>query len=343
MPDAEVRAMEGMLDDPEVGLEDRAVIGFGLAAVMDRRGLFTAAAAHLETANALQSVTKSGRGVAFDPDSGPVFMRKMIAAFTRESLARRRGWGDPDPRPVFVVGLPRSGTTLTEQILASHPLVYGSGEQHEVSRIFRSLPERVGHPTIDAFEGFEQLTPELCRTIARDYIAQIDALATARVVDKQPDNINYLGLISVLWPGARVIRCHRDLRDVALSCWQMGLVATSWSNDWDKIARRFRDYQTILGHWEETRPLEWLDVSYEDLVGDLEGQARRMIHFLGLEWDPACLEFHSNRRIVRTPSLIQVRQPIHTHSVGRWRNYEPFLRPMFQAFEHHGVHIDTHD
>jgi tetratricopeptide (TPR) repeat protein len=343
MPDAEILAMQDMLDDPEVSPDDRALLRFGLAAVLDHHGLFAEAAAHVEAANALQSTSKGERGLAFDPSTGAVFNQRMIAAITPDFLARRRGWGDPDPRPVFVVGLPRSGTTLTEQILASHPQVHGAGELHEVSRIFRSLPELVAHPAVDAFDALERLTPELTRTAARDYLAQIDALAppyAARVVDKQPDNINHLGLISLLWPGARVIRCRRDLRDVAVSCWQMGLVATSWSNDWDNIARRFRDYQRILAHWDETRPLEWLDLGYEDLVNDLEAQARRMIEFLGLEWDPSCLEFHSNRRVVRTPSLVQVRQPIHSHSVGRWRNYEPFIQPMFHAFERHGVRVD---
>ncbi len=150
-------------------------------------------------------------------------------------------------------------------------------------------------------------------------------------------------MIALLWPGARVIRCHRDLRDVAVSCWQMGFVATSWSNDWEHIARHFHSYQRILQHWRETQPLEWLDVSYEDLVGDLEGQARRMIEYLGLDWDASCLEFHSNRRVVRTPSLVQVRQPVHTQSVGRWRNYEPYIQPLFRAFERHEIRMDTRD
>lgn len=346
MPDDDVLAMRGMLDDPDVSPQDRALIRFGLATILDHRGLFAEAAAHIEAANALQSISKAERGLAFDPATGPVFIQKLIAAFTPEFLARRRGWGDPDPRPVFVVGLPRSGTTLTEQILASHPLVHGAGELHEVSRIFRSLPDLVGPSATDAFDALERLTPESVRAAARDYLAQIDALApphAARVVDKQPDNINHVGLISLLWPGARVIRCHRDLRDVAVSCWKMGLVATSWSSDWDNIARRFRDYQQVLAYWEETRPLGWLEVGYEDLVGDLEGQARRMIEFLGLEWDPACLEFHSNRRVVRTPSRVQVRQPIHTNSVGRWRDYEPFIRPMFDAFDRQGIRLEPSD
>jgi len=108
----------------------------------------------------------------------------------------------------------------------------------------------------------------------------------------------------------------------------------------EHIARRFADYQRIVAHWRETPALEWLDVRYEGLVGDLEGHARRLSDFVGLEWDPACLEFHSTKRVVRTPSLLQVRQPIHSQAIGRWKKYEPSLQPLFRAFERHGVHVE---
>jgi tetratricopeptide (TPR) repeat protein len=344
--DAEVRAMEALLDDPDVTAESRARLRFGLGQVLDRRGLFGEAAAHFEAANALQSVSKSSRGLAFDHEGGSLFVRRIIEAFTPEFLAARLGWGDPDPRPVFIVGLPRSGTTLTEQVLASHSRIHGAGELHDVAHVFRSLPEFVGLPSLDPFEALDRLDPESTRPAARSYLERLDELAprtAERVVDKQPDNLNHLGLIALCWPEARVIVCHRDRRDVALSCWQIGMPTTPWSNDWEHIARRFADHQRVLEHWKRSRPLPWLDVAYEDLVGDLEGQARRMIGYLGLEWDPACLAFHTNRRAVRTPSLVQVRQPVHTRSVGRWRNYEPFIQPLFAAFERHGIRLGTRD
>ena len=141
-----------------------------------------------------------------------------------------------------------------------------------------------------------------------------------------PDNIHYLGLIAFLWSGARVIVCNRDVRDIAISCWQTGFASISWANDSDHIARRFADYQRLLDHWRATQPLEWLDVFYEDLVHDLEGQTRRLLEFIGLEWDPACLAYHANPRVVRTASLVQVRAPVHTQSIGRWRRLRG-LRP----------------
>ena len=157
-----------------------------------------------------------------------------------------------------------------------------------------------------------------------------------RVVDKMPDNIRFLGLIAVLWPGAQVIICRRDVRDIAVSCWQTGY-AFLWGKSWDHIAQRFAVYKRIVDHWRQTKPLDWHEVSYEDLVGDLEANARRLVGFVGLDWDPSCLDFHSTRRVVRTPSLVQVRQRIHAGSVGRWRNYEASLQPLFRAFERHGV------
>ena len=162
-------------------------------------------------------------------------------------------------------------------------------------------------------------------------------LPRPRVVDKMPDNIELLGLIAMLWPGARVIVTRRDLRDVALSCWQTGFASIRWANDFEHIARQFADYERILDYWRHTKPLEWLDVSYEDLVGDLEVQSRRLIDFLGLEWNPVCLRFHSTPRVVRSASQLQVREPIHSRSIGRWKNYDRLLEPLFQALERNGI------
>ena len=152
-----------------------------------------------------------------------------------------------------------------------------------------------------------------------------------------PDNINHLGLIALLFPRAKVIICRRDPRDIAVSCWQTGFRTCPWNNDWDHIARRLADYQRDRLTLERVRPIPWLEIPYEDVVADLEHHARLLIDFVGLEWHPACLEFHSNRRVVRTPSHAQVRQPIHSRSVARWRHYEQNLQPLFRAFERHGV------
>ncbi len=152
------------------------------------------------------------------------------------------------------------------------------------------------------------------------------------VVDKMPDNINMLGWIHLIFPNAKVIHCRRDLRDIALSCWQTCFGSIRWANDWHQIARRFTDYLRIAQHWQSCKGIEWLDFSYESVIEDTESHARRLIEYVGLEWEPGCLKFHETKRQVRTASLSQVREPIYTTSVAKWRNYEremaPFLDEM---------------
>jgi tetratricopeptide (TPR) repeat protein len=343
LPDAHVQAIEGLLNHKYLAPAVRAGLHFGLGAVLDARGLYPRAAACFDIANTLQFSVRAAKGQSYDPDLHSRFVDRMIATFTAEFLDDRRAWGDPDPRPVFVVGMPRSGTTLVEQILASHPRVHGAGELQEVHNIFQTLPELVGQSAGNAFDALGDLSPDSARRAARRYLARLDSLApstAARVVDKMPDNIRLLGLIALLWPSARVIVCGRDLRDIAVSCRQTDFVSIRWTNDWEQIAQRLADHRRIVAHWRQTQPVAWLDVRYEDLVGDLEGHARRLIEFLELDWDPACLEFYSTRRVVRTASQVQVRQPIYSHSVGRWRNYESMLQPLFQSLERRGVSLD---
>jgi tetratricopeptide (TPR) repeat protein len=340
LPVTDVQTMEDLLERKYLTDDSRSKLLFGLAGVLDDRGDFAGAVARLELANALQASARAARGQFEDPDQYSRFIERIIAAFTPDLFARTQGWGDPGQRPVFVVGLPRSGTTLVEQILASHPQVHGAGELPEVRRVFQSLPVVAGLPFADPFEALAALDPNSTMAAARKYCDRLDALApptAVRVIDKMPDNVDLVGLIALLWPSSRVIACRRNLRDVAVSCWQTGFASIRWANDHEHIARRFAETNRILDYWRRAKPLEWLDVSYEDIVRDGEGQSRRLIDFLGLEWDPVCLRFHSTRRVVRSASQVQVRQPIHSRSAGRWKNYESLLQPLFQAMERHGV------
>jgi tetratricopeptide (TPR) repeat protein len=340
LPEADVQAIERLLELPSLTDQKRALLHFGLALVTDAKGRYPAAAAHVETANAHQASANAAEDRSHDPDRHSRFIDDVIATFTAEAVAHRRSWGIADPRPVFVVGLPRSGTSLVEQILASHPEVHGAGELPHVHSLFLGLPEVIGQPSADPFQAWNALSPDLARTVARRYLEKLDGLASsaaARIIDKMPDNVRLLGFIAVIWPAARVIVCDRDLRDVAISCWQTGFEKNAWACNWEHIARRFADHQRIVNHWQHTLPERALAVRYEDLVLDFETNARRLLDFLGLEWNQACLEFHKTRRVVRTASLVQVRQPLYTHAVGRWRHYEQSLRQFFQACDRLGV------
>lgn len=346
LPADELQAMERLALDESLSNDDRALLHFGLATVLDQRGLFARAAANLEIANSQQAAGKLGRGITYNPDLHAAFIDRIISIMTPEFLARGAGWGEPDPRPVFVVGFPRSGTTLTEQILASHPQVTGAGELHDLGVVFQALPQLVGGPVRVPVDALDLLGPASVKSAARRYLTRLDALAPSgavRIVDKMPENLNHLGLIALLFSNAKVIICRRDPRDIALSCWQTGFRSCAWNNHWDHIARRLAGYQRMLAHWERVRPIPVLDLDYEDLVADLEQHARRLIDFIGLDWHPSCLEFHSNPREVRTPSLAQVRRPIHSRSAGRWRNYEAYVPRLFQAFERYGVETRARD
>jgi tetratricopeptide (TPR) repeat protein len=340
LPVADIQAMEEMLNRTYLTDEIRSQLLFSLAAVFDAQGSYAAAAARLEHANTLQAASRIARGEFYEPDQYSQFVDAIVDAFTPQLLERTRTCGNPDPRPVFVVGLPRSGTTLVEQILASHPQVHGAGELIGARRVFQSLPAIVGCPPAQPFEALAVLDPITISAAACMYLDCINALAppsAIRVVDKMPDNLDLLGLIAVLWPRARVIVCRRDLRDVALSCWQTGFKSVPWANYPTHIARRFADQNRVLDFWRRTKPLDWLEISYEQLVLDLEVQARRLIEFIGLEWNSACLQFHSTRSVVKTASQLQVRQPIYSHSVGRWKNYESLLQPLFHALKSQGI------
>jgi tetratricopeptide (TPR) repeat protein len=342
LTDHEVKALKSMLDQELLQANVRATLHFAMASVHDAQGQYASAAETLESAHALQKAARALRGQAHDPDRHARFIDRLIATFTPELLARGEAWRDPDPRPVFVVGLPRSGTTLVEHILAAHPAVHGAGELFDLHQLFTSLPQFVGSPTIDSFEAVAALTESSARKAARAYLGRLARNApaqAARVVDKMPDNARLIGLIALLFSQARVIVCSRDMRDVAVSCRQTGFTTNLWTNDWAHIARRFADHQRILEHWRGIQVTPLLEVSYEQLVHDLEGNARRLLDFVGLDWNSSCLDFHSTKRVVRTASLIQVREPIHDRSVGRWKRYEPSLKPLFEAFERYGVEL----
>ena len=164
-----------------------------------------------------------------------------------------------------------------------------------------------------------------------DQLAARDGGQSVRIVDKMPDNYLYLGLLAALFPRATFIHCRRDLRDVAVSCWMTDFRTIRWANDPAHIAGRFSEYRRLMDHWRAVLPVPVHDVDYEETVADLEGVARRLLEVCGLEWDPVCLEFHRTERTVRTASLTQVRQPIYTTSVARWKYYEPALASLFEA------------
>jgi hypothetical protein len=182
-----------------------------------------------------------------------------------------------------------------------------------------------------AFEHLSRLDAVTVSRLAQRHLERLRALnePALRVADKMPDNYLYLGLLAALFPRAKLIHCRRDLRDVAVSCWMTHFRALRWTNDPEHIASRFQEYQRVMIHWRRVLPVPILEVDYEETVADLEGVARRLVAWCGLEWEPGCLAFYEGKGPVRTASVVQVRQPIYTRSVGRWKSYEPSLGALF--------------
>lgn len=301
LSEAEMAAVAVRAADEGLAAAERIALHFALGEIYDKRAQWDAAFAHFGAGNRLRKGELARHGHVFDAQAHDQRVEGIIAAHTAELFTAMKGGGVASELPVFVVGMPRSGTTLVEQIAASHPLVHGAGELGEIAAL--------------AGEGGDA---------AHQHVQRLQALSpgAARVIDKTPFNFLHLGAIARMFPKARVIHCRRQARDLCLSCYFQNFVAPHpWSTDLQDLRRYLGAYDRLMEHWRKVLPLSVLDVDYEDLVNHIDGQSRRLIDFLGLPWDDGCLAFHDNRRAVTTASNWQVRRPVYATSVDRWRNY----------------------
>jgi Flp pilus assembly protein TadD len=334
LPHDDQAEIERLLALPGIADHLRRQLLVGLAQTLDAKGQFDRAAELSIEANALLLARVKRQRHAYDPRAHAALVTHVISTFTPEYFAGVRGFGLESERPLFVVGMPRSGTTLTEQVLASHPRVFGAGELWLARDALDSVPAATGRKG-EPLSCVRHLDREMVSRLARIYLerlATFDALAD-RVVDKLPENTLHLGFLATLFPRAQIIHCRREPRDVALSCWMTDLAEFPWSCDPEMIAGRIHEYRRLMEHWRRVLPIPMFELDYETLVEDLEGTARRLVTWCGLEWDAACLAFHKTRRAVRSPSAGQVRQPIYKSSVGRWRHYERSLSTLFARID----------
>lgn len=273
--------------------------------------------------------------VEYDEATALGMFDRVRAVFNARLMDEKAGLGHPSAAPVFVVGMPRSGTTLIEQILASHPQVHGAGEitllDEAVIRLGQSGPVRASYPEMTYSLKGAQLY-----ALGAEYVAalQVKAPSADRIVDKLPANFLLLGLIHLALPNARIIHARRDPMDTCLSCFANLFSGQPQTYDLGELGRHFRAYQKLMRHWREVLPAGvMLDVDYEELVADLPGVARRMVAHCSLGWDAACLDFHRTERPVTTVSAVQVRLPIYRSAVGRSQAYGPLLQPLVDALE----------
>ena len=331
LPQEDLAAQRRLLEDGGLPDAQRMLLHFGLAHVLDARGEYAQAAEHLDRGNALERSEWRKCGREYDPKEHESFVTRMIGAFTPEFFGRVRGFGLESQVPVFVVGLPRSGTTLIEQILAGHGQVFGAGEL----KLARDTWAALGGEDADFIQRASRLDLPTARRLASRHLERLRSFSreALRVVDKMPDNYLYLGLLASLFPRAKLIHCRRDLRDVAVSCWMTHFREIRWANDQQHLALRFHEYQRMMAHWQRVLPVPLLEVDYEETVADLEGVARKLVAWCGLAWEPTCLEFQRAKRPVRTASAVQVRQPVFSTSVGRWKHYERALAGLLARLE----------
>lgn len=321
----EVERLTAVLNDETIKPDDRGVAGFSAGRLLDEAGRYDEAFERYAKANALVLQNWPIHGDHFNPETFRQSIDSLIASNTAEHLAEAAA-ANVSELPVFVCGMPRSGTTLVEQICASHSRVYGAGELDIIPRLAVALAHQR-----DTATGLT----EAARRAADATVVQLHRMGRGalRVIDKLPDNILMAGVIARLFPRARIIYCSRDPRDISLSCYfqRFSAGAQQFSYDLGNCGKRSVEVQRLAAYWLKLMPLHMIEVNYEKLVNDLEGESRRLIEFLGLDWEPACLDFHRTERTVATVSLWQVRQPIYTSSIGRWRRYEKHLGPVFGA------------
>lgn len=313
-----IAQLEALGRDMRVPAAERTDILFALGRRLDAEGAYEAAFKALSAANALVRAIAGG----LDRARLAADVSRLIAAFPEG--AGDSTLGDPSEEPVFILGMPRAGSSLFEQIAASHPAVYGAGELNGIGTIAAQLGEEAG----------PEWTRETIGAAASGHLAWLRANSggARRIIDKMPDNVFQLGLIATLFPNARVIFCARDRRDVALSCFfQHFSRPLRFDTDLDDCAFRTEQVERLISHWRQALPLRSMVMSYEALLAAPEAESRRLIDFLGLDWEPACLEFHKTKRAVRTASWSQVRQELYTGAAGRWRHYAAHLPAELHA------------
>ena len=333
-----IDALTALEADSDLPVADAIRVRFALARHHADAGDHARAFHYYRAGNEMRAQEAGRHGRIFDRAAVDALADRSIALFTPAFFGARARSGMPSERPVFIVGMPRSGTTLVEQILASHHEVFGAGELDAIEAIAHRLSSVVRAAAYP--DSVADLDAATCRRLGDAYLARLATLDadTARVTDKMPANFRHLGLIALMLPGARIVLCRRNPLDVCLSCYIQNFTQGSeFSNDLADIAAYYRAYRRLIDHWRRVLPVPMLDVRYEELIADQAAVSRRIVDFVGLEWDPACLEFHANRRAVQTSSVLQVRRPIYRDSIERWRVYEAELEPLIAALGDAGV------
>jgi tetratricopeptide (TPR) repeat protein len=328
--DDEVAAMERQLESGALPEEARAQFSFALGKALEDRDEHARAFACYERGNRTRRALER-----YDPVQTEVINERIRAVFDADFLARHAGAGDPDPAPIFVVGLPRTGSTLVEQVLASHSQVDATHELPEIGRLIQGInrdrSDRVAYP-----EAVRDFDAAQWAALGGSYLEETRKYRrdAPRFVDKMPNNFANLGLVALALPNARIVNTRRHPLDTCLSCYkQLFARGQPFTYDLVELGEYYLEYERMMAHWHAVLPGRVLDLRYEEMVADQAGQTRRLLAHCGLGWEEACLDFHATERAIRTASSEQVRLPIYQSSVGIWKNYARELAPLIDILQ----------
>jgi hypothetical protein len=324
----EIDVIETLLVDAETQKKEHRGLYFAAAKICDDIKRYDDAFKYYDAANKLAE----GKYDRAELEKQYADLKKT---YSRKFFQDRARFGSDSERPVFIVGMPRSGTTLLETIIGSHPQAFPAGELETIKRLEREMSTLVFKDE-GTHKNARTLTWVGAEVLAERYLDTIDRKArkdaAIRITDKMPHNFQAVGFIAMLFPKARIIHAKRNPMDTCLSCWMQNFNDShTYSRNLIDAGHHYRQYQDLMAHWHEVLPGRILDVEYEELVGNQEEISRKIIDHVGLPWDDAVLQFHKLERTVLTASVWQVRQPIYKQSAGRWKNYEPHIGPLQKA------------
>lgn len=326
----EVAVMKAMIEREEIADEPKVNFLYSLGKHFENQGEYDTAYDYFERGAQLRRAHE-----VYDPVQTQVIHDRIIDTFSPAFIRERDGWGDLDPSPILIVGLPRSGSTLIEQILASHSQVEGTMELPDLSRCIREV-NRSRRDKVEYPEALKDLDEEAVRALGQRYIDGTRRYRTDRAffIDKMPNNFSSVGFLHLILPNAKVINARRHPLDSTLGSWkQLFFKGQAFTYDWFELGQYYLQYQRIMDHWHEVLPGKVLDVHYRDMVLDQETQTRRLLDHLGLPFEEQCLRFYETKRAVNTASSEQVRQPIYTKALNFWRHYEHRLDELIDQLE----------
>ena len=335
-PDAPLvtRLLQRAKEQDWSGAAQGANVHFALGYVFDKAKRYDEAFQHYLEANRLQRSL-----VSYSTEAQRKLQGSMQQVYGPAFITRAARFGNPSEKPLFIIGMPRSGTSLLEQILTSHPEVYGGGEMTFLhAELRRCMGPRLMNDFASAVTSFSDAE---WAELGTSLLIHLDRLAPSarRVTDKMPSNFMMLGMLHGLFPKARIIHCRRDPVDTCISCFTTSFrTGHKYTNDLRELGEYYRLYQEAMSHWRQVLPPQVLyEIDYEVLVKDMEGEVRKLLAHCGLGWDAKCLDFQQNQRAVSTASVYQVRQPIYSTAIGRWKRYASHLGPLLEALEKPGL------